>query len=228
MIYLKELLGLLFPRLCVCCGNSLFSHEEVICDYCELHLPRTGFHLSDDNPVSRVFWGRVNIANAAAFYHFNKGNRVQQLVHSLKYKGADQVGTFIGKRYAYELLGSENFREVEVVVPVPLHWKKLRKRGYNQSEVFAKGIAEVMKIPVVSGSLVRIKASETQTRKSRFVRWENVKDKFSIRKPEKLANKHILLVDDVITTGATLEACAQALLTVEGTIVSIATIAFAN
>jgi ComF family protein len=224
----EDFINLIFPNICACCGNSLWKHEKVICTFCDFHLPRTNFHLERDNPVSRTFWGRVQIESAAALYYFNKGNRVQTLIHQLKYKGRKDIGNILGEKYGAYLKHSPFFNTVETIIPVPLHKKKRMKRGYNQSEEFANGLGKSMKCRVDLHSLVRSVSNETQTRKSRYRRWQNVKDTFTVAHPEQIQGKHLLLVDDVITTGATLEACLLALSAVPGVKISIATIAFAN
>ncbi|MDQ3048790.1 MAG: ComF family protein [Bacteroidota bacterium] len=225
---LNDFISLIFPQVCVSCGNSLFKHEFSICTYCAYHLPKTNFHLNNDNPVAKIFWGRINIHSAAAYYGFNKGGRVQHLIHQLKYKGQKEVGLTVGRLYGQDLKLSELFKTVETVIPVPLHARRQRKRGYNQSDYFANGLAQSMEVEADTKTLFRPFESETQTRKSRFSRWENVESVFQLKQQEKLEGKHILLVDDVITTGATLEACAQTLLKVPGVRISVATIAYAS
>jgi ComF family protein len=190
-------------------------------------LPKTGFEKITDNPVSQLFWGRAEITYATAFCTFDKGGIMQHLMHQLKYKGDREVGEKLGQLFGSELLRSAPFREVELLIPVPLHPKRERKRGYNQSAEIGKGMSEAMGLPLLSGILIRNHYSATQTNKGRFDRWENVKELFSLNNPDMLEGKHMLLVDDVVTTGATLEACAQVLLKVPGTRVSIATIACA-
>lgn len=227
MKWVTDLFNLVFPRICASCGASLWKHEEVICHFCEFHLPKTQFHLERDNPVAQIFWGRVNIFSAAAFLYFNKGNHVQRLMHQLKYKGRRDIGVFTGKLYAPSLAGSPWFSSVQVIVPVPLHKKKFMKRGYNQSEEFAKGLSAGMGIPFHRHLLVRTKATETQTRKSRFSRYQNVREIFKVPEPEMWRGMHILLVDDVVTTGATLEACTVALHRIPEIKISIACIAAA-
>lgn len=224
----NDFVSLFFPVTCMACGKSLFKNENSICTWCSYHLPKSNFHLINDNPVAKIFWGRINIHAAAAFYTFNKGGRVQHLIHQLKYKGQQHVGVSLGKLYGYELRNSVDFKGIDIIIPVPLHSKKQRKRGYNQSTCFAQGLAETMGLTVNSTVLFRSAASETQTKKSRFTRWKNVERIFYTKNEEQLTDKHILLVDDVITTGATLEACAQALLKTQGVKVSIATIAYAS
>jgi ComF family protein len=221
----EDLYALFFPRTCICCGKNLFDHEELVCLMCIYSLPKTNFHLSPDNPVSRLFWGRAWIENAASCYYFAKGGRVQQMIHHLKYKDNKEIGVFLGKTYGEELKKAAAFPGVESIIPVPLHPKRQRKRGYNQSEVFADGLSESLDIPVEPGILIRSVASQTQTRKSKFSRWQNVESIFVIKTPDKLENRHVLLVDDVITTGATLEACIHTLQTIPGVKVSVASIA---
>jgi ComF family protein len=221
----QDFISLIYPRICYACGKSLYKYEKCLCTYCNYHLPKTNFHLDQDNPVSKLFWGKVNIFSAAAFYYYNKGTKVQHLIHQLKYKGHKEIGVYIGTIYGKELKKSVLFETVDVVIPVPLHPKKKIKRGFNQSEVFAAGLAEGMNILMDVKTLQRTYASETQTRKSRFARWENVKEIFALKDPETLENKHILLVDDVITTGSTIEACAQMLSAIPGIKISIAAIA---
>jgi ComF family protein len=163
----------------------------------------------------------------SSFVFFHKGGNVQELLHQLKYQGKREVGHYLGRQYAFELGDSWKQGSVDIIVPVPLHPKKQRKRGYNQSQCFAEGLADEWKIPVEAACLFRKKHSSTQTRKSRYERWENVEDIFGVRNQDRIEGKHILLVDDVITTGATLEACATVLMKLKGVRVSAMSIAFA-
>ncbi|MBI3501298.1 MAG: ComF family protein [Bacteroidetes bacterium] len=222
---LNDFLSLIFPKVCAACGKSLFKTEESICTYCLYHLPKTNFHLYTDNPVVKLFWGRTTIYSASSLYSFSKGSKVQHLIHQLKYRGKKEIGNTLGKYYGKELKMAPMFSSANVVIPVPLHPKKFKKRGYNQSETFAQGIAESMSAESSGEILIRTYASETQTKKSRFARWKNVEEIFKVIFPEKIRGKHVLLVDDVVTTGATLEACANKILEVPDTKVSIATIA---
>lgn len=222
----KDFINLLYPQPCLACGTILTTTEDSICTSCIINLPKTNYHLHNENPLNKIFWGRVSIEMVAAYYFFNKGNKVQNLLHQLKYKGAKNVGEKIGLLYGYELLEFNNFKDVDFIVPVPLHPKKLKKRGYNQSESFANGLAQSLKKEVVTNLLLRTVNSETQTKKSRFNRWENVATIFTISNASAIEGKHVLLVDDVITTGATIEGCAQ-LLTQNNATVSVVTIACA-
>ncbi len=225
--YFQDFFSLIWPRICLSCGNSLFKYENEICTQCWLLLPRTNFHLRADNPVSRLFWGRANIETAASFFYFSKGSKVQHLMHCLKYKGNKEIGIVLGKAYGYELLKSPYFNTVNRIIPVPLHPKRLRYRGYNQSEMIGRGLSESMKIPLDTTSLIRNTATTTQTKKTRFKRWENVSEVFTLTNAEAIKNQHLLIVDDVLTTGATIEACAQILLSAENVKISIATLACA-
>ncbi len=225
--YVSDFFSLLYPRLCLACGNSLFKHEQVLCTQCLFDLPKTNYHKVPDNPLDKIFWGRVPVFRTAALYFFVKGGKVQHLVHQLKYKGMKEAGIYPGKLLGKELMLEQDFKNIDAIIPVPLHWKKFKKRGYNQSEQFAIGLSESTGIPIDTTSFIRSVATETQTRKTRFARFENVKEIFKVTDVSKLSNKHILLVDDVITTGSTLESCANILLTVPGLKVSIAAIAYA-
>ena len=225
---LSDFIALLFPITCAACGKSLYKNEHSICTYCMYYLPKTNYHLTIDNPVAKIFWGRVPIHSAASYYSFNKGGKVQKLIHQLKYNGQKHVGVTVGKLYGHELKYIDDFNTINTVIPVPLHPKRLKKRGYNQSDSFAEGLAESMNSDVNYKSLIRKDESNSQTKKSRYSRWQNVESIFDIQHPEQIAGKHLLLVDDVITTGATLEACAQTLLQVPDIKLSIVTIAYAG
>ncbi len=226
-IWFDDLLWLMYPELCASCEKPLNTGEKCLCTGCRFHLPKTNFHLEKVNPVVKHFWGKVNVAAAASYYLFTKGEKVQHLIHLLKYRKRKDVGVFIGELYGYDLRKSPEFSTIDVIVPVPLHPKKFRKRGYNQSECFAEGLSKSMKVTFDTKSLRRNSETQTQTRKHRFERFENVDRVFAVSDPEQITGKHILLVDDVITTGSTLVACAEALLEIPGTKVSIVTIACA-
>lgn len=224
----NDLFALFFPNLCQGCGQPLIRGEDVICNLCHFHLPKTYFHNDPDNILNKVFWGRTTLESAAAYLYFSKGSQVQHLLHLLKYKGKQEIGYRLGVWYGIELRQAGVFRDADLIVPVPLHPSKLRRRGYNQSQAFAEGLVSVMKAKLETGCLYRKADTKTQTKRSRYSRWENVGGIFAVKHPEKLQGRHILLADDVVTTGATLEACAQALLEVPGVKVSVATIAYAS
>lgn len=195
---------------------------------CWLRLPRTHFHLDAGNPVCQVFWGRARLVFATAFFFYVRGNRVQRLIHSLKYKGNKDLGVYLGEQYGQLLREVPLLADVHAIIPVPLHPKKMRKRGFNQSEVIADGLGKSLQIPVNTGLLIRNKATDTQTRKTRYHRWENVEHIFSVVQEGSMEGKHLLLVDDVITTGSTVEACIHALMRIPGVRVSVVAVAYAS
>ncbi len=232
MKFLKYLLdgflSLFYPQLCLSCGKNITPEEDAICITCQFELPKTGFHLEKENLFTDRFWGRINIENGAAFYYFSKGGRVQHLIHNLKYNRKAAVGIELGNLYGKALKNSPLYQNIDIIIPVPLHPKKERKRGYNQSDMFAKGLASSLEVKWDRNILVRTKMTDTQTKKSRLERLENVQDVFKVNNSDSLKNKHVLIVDDVLTTGATLEACAVKILEIPDTKVSLATIAFAS
>jgi len=226
--YLADFLSLLFPQLCPACGNDLVANEHIICTDCLYNLPQTNFHLQADNIVARQFWGKVNLETAYALYYFTKGGKVQNLMHHFKYNGMQQIGNLLGNIAGSQLSKSEKLAGLDYIIPVPLHKSRLKERGYNQSACFAYGLAEKLPATVEEDNLIRTKATQTQTHRSRFARFENMKEVFVVNNPERLKNKHVLLVDDIVTTGSTLEACAISLLNIPGLKLSIATIAYAE
>jgi ComF family protein len=222
-----DIVNFFFPVYCKVCGTPLKVPGEVICLNCELNMPRTGYTREPDNPVAQLFWGRVWLEGATSLFRFEKGSKYQSLLHGLKYKGQKQIGIFLGRMLGAEIRGSP-YGNADLIVPVPLHWKKERKRGYNQSEIIASGVSGVTGIPLQSGVLVRNRQTDTQTLKSRFERWENMEKVFGLQKDAaSLDGKVLLLIDDVVTTGSTLEACAEELLTIPGVRVYVATVACA-
>jgi len=227
MALFDDLISLFYPRLCAGCNTSLVNGEDILCLHCLADLPRTNYHLFPENPVFQIFIGRVNITLASSFCRFDKGGRLQHLLHQLKYKGNCGVGIKMGILFGYDLIQSSSYQDIDAIIPVPLHPKKEKKRGYNQSAEICKGLSESMNRPVISGNLVREIHTSSQTRKGRFERWENVSGIFNVKNEASLTGKHLLLVDDVVTTGATLEACCEPLLKIPGVRVSIATLASA-
>jgi ComF family protein len=226
-VWFNDFMNLFYPQLCESCGSYLFKNEKTICTRCLFNLPKTDFHLNKNNPVSILFWGRVNINYAASYYTFSKGSQFQKLIHKLKYHNKKEIGLVLGKHFGESLKKSEFFKDIDVIIPVPLHPKKEKIRGYNQANMVAIGLSKSMMKPVDSKTLIRLVHTESQTRKNKLDRWKNVESIFQIVDPTTLENKHILLVDDVITTGSTLESCAHALLKTKGAKVSIATLAYA-
>jgi len=222
-----DFISLLFPRLCYACGNHLVKNEKTICTLCYISIPRTNYHLVPDNPVEKLFWGRCRITRAAAFSYYTKGSRIRKLIHNLKYKGIKEIGEEIGRIYGYNLKSSGFVSDIDLIVPVPLHKSKQKKRGFNQCDLICKGIALATGLTVDNYSLKRTEKSETQTKRSRYERWTNVEGIFEVVHSENLNGKHILLVDDVITTGSTIDACACELLKIEGVRVSAVALAVA-
>jgi ComF family protein len=222
----EDLLWLVYPRLCAACDTPLHTGEECICTFCRFHLPRTGFHRVKDNIVEKRFWGRVPFVAATSFFHFSKGEKVQRLIHRLKYNDVREIGISTGVWMGEELKEEPAFAGADLIVPVPLHARRLHERGYNQSALLAEGLSKSLGKPF-SEAMMRVRATSTQTRKHRYERFENVDRMFAVIDPLSLNNKHILLVDDVITTGSTLIACAECLLEIPGTKISIATMAYA-
>ena len=219
---------LFYPKYCACCGNVLVTSEDVLCLKCIENLPKTNFHLQTNNPVEEKLMGRVKFERATAFCFFKKEGSIQHLIHELKYKNYKQIGIKLGYLMGCNIIGDPTFNSIDVIVPIPIHPKKQQKRGYNQSEQIGIGLQQAMNKPLDTSSFVRIYQTDTQTKKSRYERWKNVEEIFKVVNPEMLQNKHILLIDDVITTGATLESAANCLLQTAGTKISIACLATAT
>ncbi len=222
----KDFTSLFYPNLCLACRKQSVD-EEIICTKCELELPETNFHHQPDNALEERFWGRLEIQHGAAQYFFSKTNVVQELIYQLKYASKPQVGEILGEWYGNELATSR-FSEIDCIIPIPLHPTKQYKRGYNQSAKIAKGLSKTMNKPFYEHAIIRTINTETQTKKSKVERFNNVKNAFQIKQPELIRNKHILLVDDVITTGATIEACAIKALEIENVKISIASLGIAT
>jgi ComF family protein len=226
--YLADFVSLFYPKYCDGCGRTLVQGEQCLCTHCIVNLPKTNFHTYKNNPVEMVLAGRVPVFRATAFCFFRKGNMMQNIIHQLKYKGNKEIGIYLGHLFGLSLLEDKEFETVDIILPIPLHKKKLKKRGYNQSECIAKGIAKAISKPVDITSLTRIVATTSQTKKTRYDRWENASGTFQLTAPENLTGKHILLVDDVITTGATIESAAQQLIHLKGTKISVACLGYAT
>ena len=225
-----DFLGLIFPRLCLACREPLVTGESHLCTTCRAELPYTDFHLlpADQNPIGRRFWGKLPIRHALSYLRFVRHGRVQHLLHELKYQGQRDVGTALGQLYGAELRAAGLAEDFDLIVPVPLHPRKLAKRGYNQAAAFASGLSEGLHLPAANTALRRNANTKTQTKKNRAERWENVASVFEVDDPAAIIGRRVLVVDDVLTTGATLVACGVALLAAGATEVSIATIACAD
>lgn len=224
----EALLHLIFPHLCEGCSNDLPDNAHFLCLQCLSVLPETSFHLYEENPVLHVFTGRIPVTYATAGFYFTKGAMIQHLLHQVKYKDHKDLGLYLGKLLGNMLSASVHFQDVDLIIPLPLFRAKERRRGYNQSDLICEGVSKMFNRPVIKHAVKRISDTESQTRKSRVERWENMEGQFEITDPEIIRNKHILLVDDVLTTGATLEACGRALLKGSNVKLSIAVLCVAT
>ncbi len=225
---LTDFISLFFPRYCLACSESLVKGEDILCTSCLLELPKTNYHLQEGNPIEEKLFGRIPIKHAWAFLKFRKRGTVQHLLHQLKYNNHPEIGIALGKVFGRVLSDSGFDQSFDLIVPVPLHKSRLLKRGYNQSSKFAEGLSSSLKIPWDESITIRKGKTATQTKKSRMQRWENVKDVFTVSQNSKISGKRVLLVDDIITTGATLEACGQHLIAAGCAQLSIAVIAEAQ
>ena len=223
---LHPLLHLFAPHQCAGCRSDIMSRQQVLCMHCINRLPVTSFHYHHDNPVEKIFWGRMDVTAAASYLYFSKDSILQHIVHEIKYKGNNELGLFMGRKLGEALLQAKRFNDIEALVPLPLFSARERKRGYNQAFLLCQGMKEVLSLPVLNKVIRRQTSSETQTTRNRIERWLNMQGRFELMQPDAISGKHILLVDDVITTGATLEACGQELLTAADTRLSIMTMAY--
>ena len=227
MNWWSRFLDFISPRLCVVCGRRLSPTERSLCAVCQLHLPRTGFQFSpDDNPMAQLFWHLVPVERAAAFIYYQSHSEMARMVYDLKYRNSPDVGEDLGRLMATDMQLAHFFDGIDLLVPVPLTNKRLRQRGYNQSEMLAQGVSDVTHLPVVPKALKRQVFRESQTHLSRHERQENVDGIFVAADAKTLKGRHVLLIDDVCTTGATLMSCAQALASVEGIRISVLTLGF--
>lgn len=224
MSWFSDFFSLIFPRVCQSCRTPLLKGEQTICTKCIATLPYTRYWEYNDNPVAQKFWGQVDIVAATSLLHFRKGTKIRKLVHLLKYKGNTDVGYKLGLLLGSNIKQNSHFSDVDIVVAVPLHPKKQKKRGYNQSDFIADGVAEALGATPMPNLIRRKQNNETQTRKNRVERYQNVRSIFEVPEPSLAAGKHILIVDDVITTGATVESCAAELLSSTSCKVSIASV----
>ena len=231
MALLKEIkesvLHLLFPHVCTGCSSDLLSKDSVLCMRCVEAMPETQFELHTGNPAEKIFWGRLPITTASAQFYFTKESLMQHLMHQLKYKGNKELGIQLGRIMGEQLKKSGKF-QVDALIPLPLFPAKERKRGYNQATLLCQGMAGAMQVPVLDNVITRPQHTETQTQKGRIERWKNMEGKFVLTDRTAIQNKNILLVDDVVTTGATLEACGNELLQAENVKLSIATLCIAS
>lgn len=225
---LKSLFHLFYPRTCNCCSTSLDQFEKVICTQCRHDIPLTRFHHFNDITLKKVFYGRLQLELATALFYFEKKGPVQKLLHNLKYKRQEHLSTFIGEWLGHELSTISSYKTIDTVIPVPIHPKKLKSRGYNQVTSFGQVLAKHLNANFDEKTLIKSKNTATQVFKGRFTRGDEIQNAFSITDKITLSGKHILLVDDIITTGATIEACALELLQIPKIKLSIATMAIAT
>ena len=221
---LGKLSHLFFPNVCLICGRELLEGETGACLGCLYKLPRTDHFIDPDNPVEQLMAGRIPFERIATFCVYSKGGRLQPLIHALKYRHREDVGVMLGRLFGQDMAGSDFLRSIDLLVPVPLHPKRLKSRGYNQAEAIAIGLSQATSLPISTGNLVRVVNNPSQTQQTRTQRWENVKGIFDVTDPNAFSDKHLLLVDDVITTGSTLEACGAALLECNRLRISVATL----
>jgi ComF family protein len=230
MPLLKEikdsLLHLAFPHVCEGCGTDNLQPEHLLCLRCSSSLPSTNFHLHPNNPIEKIFLGRIEVSQAMAQYYFTKESLMQHLMHQFKYKANKDIGVYLGKLMGWAIAESNRFSNLDALVPLPLHKSKEHKRGYNQATVLCEGISSFINKPVLEDVVSRPEQTETQTKKGRIQRWQNMEEKFEMVNTSAIENKHVLLVDDVVTTGATLEACGHELLKAKNVQLSIATLCF--
>jgi len=223
----KSVLNIFFPKVCYACLGALGDYEDMICVDCRHNLPVTNFHFDNSKAIQKVLYGRCKIEHGTALFRFEKKSLVQQLIHGLKYKGYQNIGVLLGNWLGTELQQVNAYRDIDMIIPVPLHKKKLRSRGYNQVEKFGQHIAKALNVAYIDNVLVKISNTKSQTKKGRMARWVNSEELFDIQNLSSIENKHILLVDDIITTGATMEACILVLNRAKNIKISIATMAIA-
>jgi ComF family protein len=209
---LRDFTSLFFPNYCLACNDTLVKGEEIVCTRCMTEMPQTDHHLYQENTLQTRISLRIPVVYAMAFFKFAKSSRVQHLLHALKYKNHPEIGVILGKVYGARLIDAGFSSKFDLILPIPLHESRKRKRGYNQSAKFAEGLSEKLNIPFSDNCLARVINTQTQTRKTKLNRWENVSEVFILKDPDRIIGKNILLVDDVITTGATIEACGQTLI----------------
>ncbi|SHM81168.1 ComF family protein [Flavobacterium xinjiangense] len=224
----ESIINLFFPKVCSGCSSFLLSNENVICTVCRHDIPLTNHHLNPENDAFKKFYGRIPVIHTSALFYFHKKGIVQELIHNLKYKGHEEIGTILGEWYAEDLKTIALLQSVDEIIPVPLHPKKLKQRGYNQVTAFGEGLSSSLNLDYNDSLLIRNVYSKTQSKKNLLGRTEGIETIFDVVFTEKNYNKHFLLIDDVITTGSTLEACSRALMKIPGAKISIVCMAMAQ
>ena len=224
--YFEDFLHLFFPHNCAGCGTDVLNNEDLLCAQCFTQLPETGFLSKPKNPVEKIFYGRLTVEHAGSTFYFNKDSLLQRLTIQFKYRNNKTVAIYLGKIFGNLISNAARFNDVDIILPLPLNKKKQFKRGYNQASLLANGVAQILNKPLVEHAVERIQFTETQTHKNRIIRWQTMEGVFKVTDEALLKNKHILLIDDIVTTGATLESCGDAILEVENTRLSICTLAY--
>lgn len=222
----ESILHLAFPHVCEGCGSDNLENNHFLCLRCLASLPQTNFQLHANNPIEKIFWGRIPVAHATAQFYFTKESMMQRLMHQFKYKAGKEIGIYLGQLMGHALASSGRFSAMDALIPLPLHKSKEHKRGFNQATVLCQGISTVLNKPVLQDVVTRPEFTETQTKKGRIQRWQNMEGKFELKNAKAIEGKHILLIDDVVTTGATLEACGREILKAENAQLSVATLCF--
>lgn len=227
MKWFKHFLDIIFPHTCEACGDVLLGGENLICINCMIDLPRTNSHIQKLDKVSNRFWGKIPVTDTITFLKFSKKGKVQKLLHALKYRNKPEVGKYLGKIYGLDLKAGGFDKKIDLIIGVPLHPTKLKQRGYNQSDCIAEGLSEALDVPYDTNTVIRLIHTVSQTKKSRIERFQNVENIFEVIDFEMIKNKRIAIVDDVLTTGSTLESLGITLLNAEAKEISIVTIAAA-
>ena len=223
-----DFVNFLYPHNCAGCGSNLLENDQSICIHCYTNLPETNYAALPGNPIEKIFYGRLNVEEASAGYYFSKSSVLQRLIHQLKYNGNTEVGYQLGQWLGLQLQKSNRFHSIDALIPLPLYPSKEKKRGYNQATVLCEGISDIMNIPILNNAVLRKRYTDTQTKKGRSERLQNVDGSFELADPGAVHQKHVLLVDDVITTGATLEACGVVIKEATDVKLSIATLAWSS
>ena len=228
MQFIKDIFHLFYPEVCLSCKEVLLQHEKLVCIACRHDFPETDFLNQSNNQLEKQFYGRVTIEEGTALFHYSKKGKVQHLIHLLKYKGQEDLGLFFGEWLGESLKNGERFKSIDCIVPVPIHAKKQKQRGYNQLTKFGRTAGQIVGIPFVEGNLIRVINTVAQTYKGRVDRFLGKRNHFEIVNKALFEGKHVLLIDDVVTTGATIEVCAKALLKCKNVTVSIAVVAYTS
>jgi len=225
---LRAFSNLFFPQICYSCGSDLVSAEQLLCLRCLYQLPYTKFEIIAGNPVEKIFWGRIPVQHAASIFYFTKDSIVERLLYQLKYRGRKEVGLYCGHLMGQALKRTDFFGEIDLIIPLPLFRKKEHQRGFNQAALIGEGLSEILSVPVSTELVERVEATETQTHKNRVERWQNMQGRFLLKDRSAIENKHVLVVDDVVTTGATLESCGLELLKASNLRLSVLTLAYSS